>query len=82
MVTYAAGACECPACQRGIVATKAVMTPARDVTDTVLSSIDLGTEKLGLKDHQFRLRRLEIKAGGPAASSPGSPGTLTPNGPP
>ncbi len=36
----------------------------KGVTDTVLSSIDLGAEKVALKGYQFRLRRLVIQPGG------------------
>ena len=34
------------------------------VTDTVLDSIDLSTQKIAAKDHQFRMRRLVIQPGG------------------
>ena len=34
------------------------------VTDVVITSTDLGNEKLGLKEHQFRARRLVIQPGG------------------
>jgi quercetin dioxygenase-like cupin family protein len=37
---------------------------AKDVTDTVLASIDLAKEMVKLDDHQFRMRRLEIQPGG------------------
>ena len=37
---------------------------AKDVTDTVLASIDLSKEMIAANDHQFRMRRLEIKPGG------------------
>ena len=37
---------------------------AKDVSDTVLTSIDLAKEPLALKDRLLRLRRLEIKPGG------------------
>jgi quercetin dioxygenase-like cupin family protein len=37
---------------------------AKDVTDTVLASIDLSKEMIAASDHQFRMRRLEIKPGG------------------
>jgi quercetin dioxygenase-like cupin family protein len=37
---------------------------AKDVTDTVLGSIDLSKETMGVKDRSFRLRRLVIKSGG------------------
>ena|SRR5688572_9628477 len=34
------------------------------VTDVVITSTDLGNEKVGLKEHQFRARRLVIQPGG------------------
>jgi len=39
-------------------------TQPKDVTDNVLASIDLSKEMVALNDHQFRMRRLEIKPGG------------------
>src|SRR6516164_3945663 len=39
-------------------------TPAKDVTDAVLASIDLAKEPVAVKDRLLRLRRLEIKPGG------------------
>jgi quercetin dioxygenase-like cupin family protein len=39
-------------------------TMPKDVTDTVLASIDLSKEMVKLDDHLFRMRRLEIKPGG------------------
>jgi quercetin dioxygenase-like cupin family protein len=39
-------------------------TPAKDVSDTVLTSIDLAKEPAAIKDRMLRLRRLEIKPGG------------------
>jgi quercetin dioxygenase-like cupin family protein len=39
-------------------------TPAKDVTDTVLTRIDLVNEPVMLRDHALRLRRLVIKPGG------------------
>jgi quercetin dioxygenase-like cupin family protein len=39
-------------------------TKPKDVTDTVLASIDLSKEMVKLDDHLFRMRRLEIKSGG------------------
>src|SRR5205085_6227609 len=57
---------ECPA---GKVAPdgqgqQAGATMPKDVTDTVLASIDLSKEMVKLDDHLFRMRRLEIKPGG------------------
>ena len=37
---------------------------AKDVTDTVLASIDLSKEMVKLDDHQLRMRRLVIQPGG------------------
>jgi quercetin dioxygenase-like cupin family protein len=39
-------------------------TPAKDVTDAVLASVDLAKEPAAVKDRLLRLRRLEIKPGG------------------
>jgi quercetin dioxygenase-like cupin family protein len=39
-------------------------TTPKGVTDTVLASIDLSTEKVGLKDRQLRTRRLVVQPGG------------------
>ena len=39
-------------------------TPAKDVTDAVLTSVDLAKETAAVKDRLLRLRRLEIKPGG------------------
>jgi quercetin dioxygenase-like cupin family protein len=38
--------------------------PAKDVTDAVLTSVDLAKEPAAVKDRLLRLRRLEIKPGG------------------
>ena len=43
---------------------KMVKSAPKDVTDMVLTSTDLTNEKVGLKDHQFRARKLVIKPGG------------------
>jgi quercetin dioxygenase-like cupin family protein len=60
----AALADECPANQMRADATKPVSTPANGVTDKVLSQIDLAGEKVALKDHMMRVRKLEIQPGG------------------
>ncbi|MGE0734013.1 MAG: cupin domain-containing protein [Alphaproteobacteria bacterium] len=59
-----ASAGECPANMMRVDATKPVMTPAKDVTDKVLASIDLSKEKVALNGHQMRVRKLEIQPGG------------------
>jgi quercetin dioxygenase-like cupin family protein len=62
----AALAGECPADKRVAdgQGQKMVSHGPKDVTDTVIASTDLGNEKVGLKDHKFRARKLVIKAGG------------------
>jgi quercetin dioxygenase-like cupin family protein len=55
---------ECPANQMRAGATKPVTTAAKGVTDKVLSQIDLGGEKVALKGHLMRVRKLEIQPGG------------------
>ena len=55
---------ECPAGQMRADATKPVTFGPKDVTDTVLSQIDLGGEKVALKGHLMRVRRLVIQPGG------------------
>ena len=65
---FAAGAQagECPADKRVAdgQGQKMVSHGPKEVTDTVVTSTDLGAEKLGLKEHQFRARKLVIKPGG------------------
>lgn len=55
---------ECPAGQMRPDATKPSAAAAKGVTDTVLAQIDLGGEKVSLKGHNMRVRRLEIQPGG------------------
>lgn len=57
---------ECPADKRVAdgQGQKMVTLGAKDVTDMVIASTDLSTQKVGLKDHQFRARRLVIKPDG------------------
>lgn len=43
---------------------KPVATAAKGVTDTVLTSIDLGSEPIAIQDRTMRLRRLVIQPGG------------------
>lgn len=60
----AAVAGECPADKRGVNLTKPGTLPAKDVTDTVIGMIDVAKEPAKIDGRQFRLRRLEVKAGG------------------
>ena len=63
-LTAPAFAGECPANQMRADATKPVATAAKGVTDKVLSQIDLAAEKIALKGHLMRVRKLEIQPGG------------------
>lgn len=60
----AAYAGSCPADKMRADAVKPVNYPPKAVTDVVLSMIDLGQEKVGLKGHNMRVRRLEVQPGG------------------
>jgi quercetin dioxygenase-like cupin family protein len=62
----AAHAGECPADKRVAdgQGQKMVDTGPKDVTDMVVVATDLSKEKVALKDHQFRARRLVIKPDG------------------
>jgi len=66
IASSAAYAGECPADKR--VADGRGQKPstaaAKDVTDVVRATTDLSKEPLALKGRQFRLRQLDIKAGG------------------
>jgi len=55
---------ECPADQMRAGATKPVATAAKDVTDKVLSQIDLSSEKVALNGHLMRVGKLEVQPGG------------------
>ena len=55
---------ECPANQMRAEATKPVSAAAKGVTDKVLSQIDLAGEKVALKGHLMRVRKLEVQPGG------------------
>jgi quercetin dioxygenase-like cupin family protein len=66
MFSIGAQAGECPADKRVAdgQGQKMVSLGPKDVTDTVIATTDLGAEKLGLKEHMFRARKLVIKPGG------------------
>lgn len=55
---------DCPAGQMRTDATKPVTYAPKAVTDVVLAQIDLAGEKLALKGHLMRVRKLEIQPGG------------------
>jgi len=55
---------ECPVGQMRPDATKPSTAAAKAVTDKVLAQIDLADEKLALKGHMMRVRRLEVQPSG------------------
>ena len=55
---------ECPADQRKANVREAVTLAAKDVTDTVIASIDVAKEPAKIKERLFRMRKLVIKPGG------------------
>src|SRR6266404_4536678 len=55
---------ECPADQMRADATKPSTAAAKAVSDKVLAQIDLADEKVALKGHMMRVRRLEVQPGG------------------
>lgn len=63
--SYAAPALagECPAGQSATNALTAAPTMPKGVTDTVIGSVDLGSE-IGVADRQLRTRRLVVQPGG------------------
>jgi quercetin dioxygenase-like cupin family protein len=67
LTSTAAMAAECPAGQMGVDVQKPGATAVKNATDKVLGFIDLGQEKVALKGHKFRFRRLDIKPGGEIA---------------
>lgn len=55
---------ECPAGKAKPNAREAVNVAVVGVTDTTLGSIDLGKEKIKLKGHELRFRKMVIQPGG------------------
>ena len=64
LVALSAGAAECPADRAATGAGIDGPKEGKGVTDTVLASLDLGQEKVRLRGHQLRLRRLVVQPGG------------------
>ena len=62
--TAQAGSCPADQMRPDGSGEKVNSTPAKDVTDAVLASVDLAKEPAAAKDRLLRLRRLEIKPGG------------------
>ena len=63
VASTAAFAGSCPADKMGVDVTRPSTMAAKDVTDNVLSMIDLSKEKVGI-DRKFRLRQLVVQPGG------------------
>lgn len=55
---------ECPPGKMKADAVKPVTHGPKNVTDKVLSTIDLSKEKVALNGHMMRIRRLEVQPGG------------------
>ena len=55
---------ECPADKMGVDLVKAVDFKPKDVTDTVLASIDLAKEPAMIDNRALRLRKLVVQPGG------------------
>mgnify|MGYP001586624899 CR=1 FL=1 len=60
----AAFAGQCPAGKSGVNVRAEDKTPAKGVTDTVLTTIDVAREPAAIAGRSFRLRRLVIQPGG------------------
>lgn len=59
-----ASAGQCPAGKTGVGVRAADATPAKGVTDKVLTTIDVAAEPAAIAGRSFRLRRLTIAPGG------------------
>jgi quercetin dioxygenase-like cupin family protein len=57
-------AAECPPGKAATAAGIDGPKQGKDVVDAVLTSLDLGEEKVGLRGYQLRLRRLVVQPGG------------------
>ena len=64
LAPVAASAGVCPADQVGVDVRQPDTRPAKDVTDTVVASIDVAKEPVQIPGRLFRLRRLVIEPGG------------------
>lgn len=64
LVATSANAAECPADKAVTAAGIDGPRQGKGVTDTVLTALDLGEEKLHLRGYQLRLRRLVVQPGG------------------
>ncbi len=63
-IPAAANAGQCPADKSGVNVRAEDKTPAKGVTDTVLTTIDVAHEPAAIAGRSFRMRRLVIQPGG------------------
>jgi quercetin dioxygenase-like cupin family protein len=64
LIASAAMSAECPPGKAATAAGIDGPKQGKDVVDAVLTSLDLGEEKVGLRGYQLRLRRLVVQPGG------------------
>ena len=64
LIAFSASAGGCPADKLGVDVTKPGAMAPKDVTDTVLTQIDVSKEPAHIDGRQFRLRQLVIQPGG------------------
>lgn len=64
MLPAAVHAGQCPAGKTGVGVRAADATPAKGVTDKVLTTIDVAAEPAAIAGRSFRLRRLTVAPGG------------------
>jgi quercetin dioxygenase-like cupin family protein len=64
LIATPASAGECPADKATPGVRTSGETKPKDVTDTVLASINLSKEKVNLQDRQLRIRKLVVQPGG------------------
>lgn len=64
LATTAAMAGTCPADKVGVDVRKMDNTPAKDVTDTVIATLDVAKEPIHIQGRLFRMRRLVVQPGG------------------
>ena len=64
LVSTTANAGQCPKDKMGVDVTKPGAMAPKDVTDKVLTQIDVSKEPANIEGRLFRMRRLEIKPGG------------------
>jgi quercetin dioxygenase-like cupin family protein len=64
LIPAAATAGQCPAGKSGVDVRPMNATPAKDVTDVVITTIDVASEPSAIANRSFRLRKLVVQPGG------------------